>query len=144
MEKRSVDKALLARVASARFAVSVARRLLNHMKSRFSETLEKRIRAHYSGYTFEAYARVDVPTFDDPIIQRQLDEVAGGRTSVAWESLQMLTDLVANIIQLASQVSVLLAVLKEQRDGVGIALLSLLPAIMRYMRFQKFFMRGGT
>ena len=112
-------------------------------RRRAAETLENRIRAHYSGHTFEAYARLDVPTFNDPVIQRQLDNVAGGRTSVAWESLQMLMELMSTIVLLVSEISVLFAVLREQKDGVGIAVVSCLPALMRYVRYQKYCDFGG-
>ena len=143
VEERIVDKVLLTRVAGSRIAVAVVKRLLRYARSRSGEVLGKRIRTHYSGHTFEAYARLDVPTFDNPIIQRQLDEIAGGRTSVAWESLKMLMDLASNVVLLASQMSVLGAVLREQRDGVSIALLSVFPELLRYMRIQKFLNIGG-
>lgn len=143
VEERTVDKSSLIYIAGARLGVSIVRRLLLYGRRRGGETLERRIRAHYSGYTFEAYARLDVPTFSDPIIQRQLDNVTGGRSSVAWESLQMLTELISTLVQLVSQISVLFAVLREHNDGLGIAMVSCLPALMHYARYKKFLDFGG-
>ncbi|KAI5120220.1 hypothetical protein M0805_000035 [Coniferiporia weirii] len=142
VETRSVDKTVLIRVAAARISVAIVKRILSHTKSRTMMLLDQRIKAHYAGYIFEAYARLDVPTFEDPTVQRQLDDVSGGRTSVAWDTVQMLTNTLSTLLLLVSQVSVLLKVLQDQRDGTIIALLSFLSPLLQWIRFQKYGSRG--
>ncbi|KAH8120695.1 P-loop containing nucleoside triphosphate hydrolase protein [Phellopilus nigrolimitatus] len=142
VETRTVDKTLLTRVAAARMAVAIMKRLLQHIKSRIMTVLDQRIRAHYAGHIFEAYARLDVPTFEDPFVRRQLESTAGGRTSVAWDTVQMLANTFSTILLLVSQVSVLLKVLQDQRDGTIIALLSFISPLLQWMRLQQYGSRG--
>ncbi|THH11373.1 hypothetical protein EW145_g713 [Phellinidium pouzarii] len=104
VETRTVDKVLLTRVAAARVAVAIAKRLMGHIKSRTMTLLDQRIKAHYAGHIFEAYARLDVPTSEDPMVQRQLDDASGGRTSVAWDTVQMLANTFSTLLMLVSQV----------------------------------------
>ncbi|EJD04434.1 P-loop containing nucleoside triphosphate hydrolase protein [Fomitiporia mediterranea MF3/22] len=143
VQTRSVDKAVLIRVAVGRMAVAVVKRLINHVKSRTMLILDQRIKAHYGGHIFEAYARLDLPTFEDPIVRRQLEGAAGGRTSVAWDTVQMLANTVSHVIQLVSQVSVLLNVLRGHQDGTLIALLSFISPLLQWMRFQQYIFRGA-
>lgn len=139
-----MDKAVLTRVAIGRIAVAIVKRLMNHMKSRTMTILDRRIKAHYAGHIFEAYARLDLPTFEDPVVRRQLEAATGGHTSVVWDTVQMLANTLSHFVQLVSQVSVLLSVLRGQRDGTMIALLSLISPLLQWMRFQKFASHGGN
>ena len=83
VETRTVDKGVLTRVADGRMTVAIIMRLINHVKSRTMTLLDQRIKAHYSGHIFEAYARLDLHTFEDRIVRHQLDAAAGVRPSVA-------------------------------------------------------------
>ena len=105
--------------------------------------LDQRIKAHYSSHIFEAYARLDLPTFEDPMVQRQLEAAAGGRTSVAWDTVQMLSNTFSHLIRLVSEVTVLINVLRDQRDGTLIALLSFIPPCLQWLRIQQYAPRGG-
>ncbi|KAL5535096.1 hypothetical protein ACEPAF_3189 [Sanghuangporus sanghuang] len=142
VETRTVDTTVLTRVAVGRMTVAIVKRLLNHVKSRTMTLLDQRIKAHYSGHIFEAYARLDLPTFEDPIVRRQLEAAEGGRSSVAWDTVQMLANTFSHVIQLVSQVSVLLSVLRGQRDGTLIAVLSFISPVFQWMRFQQFVSHG--
>ena len=143
VETRTVDKAVLTRVAVGRIIIAVEKRLVNYVKSRTMVILDRRIKAHYAGHIFEAYARLDLPTFEDPLVRRQLEAATGGHTSVAWDTVQMLANTLSHFVQLVSQVSVLLSVLRGQRDGTMIALLSFISPLLQWMRFQKFASHGS-
>lgn len=143
VETRTVDRQLLMRVATARITIAFVRRIVNHVKSRCSMLLDQRIKAHYSGHIFEAYARLDVPTFDDPMVQRQLETAAGGRSTVAWNTVQVITNSVSTVISLVSQLSVLYGVLEGQRDGRMIALVSFISPMLSWMRINEFGFKGG-
>ena len=143
VETRTVDKELLMRVATARIAIAIVKRIVNHVKSRSSTVLDQRIKAHYAGHIFEAYARLDLPTFEDPLVQRQLETAAGGRTTVAWNTVQVIANTISTVILLVSQLSVLYGVLKGQRDGKLIALVSFVSPVLQWLRFNEFNFRGG-
>ncbi|KAG6371508.1 hypothetical protein JVT61DRAFT_9212 [Boletus reticuloceps] len=54
-------------------------------------------------------ARLDVPTFEDPAIRRQLQAAwsASQGSSIAWDTIRMTSDILTTVIQLFSQVSFL-------------------------------------
>ncbi|KAJ8095279.1 hypothetical protein PM082_010502 [Marasmius tenuissimus] len=71
-------------------------------------------------------ARLDLPTFEDSSIQRQLEEVftPDSRNSVVWNVVSLAIRLSTTTLRVASQLSVLVAVLRNQRDGPLLAVLS--------------------
>lgn len=131
------------RVATARIAIAVARRIVNHVKSRSSTILDQRIKLYYASHIFEAYSRLDLPTFEDPLVQRQLETAAGGRTTVAWNTVQVIANIASSVILLISQLSVLYGLLKDQRDGLMIAVVSFISPVLQWIRWQEFSLRGG-
>ncbi|KAL0949113.1 hypothetical protein HGRIS_009200 [Hohenbuehelia grisea] len=134
VEHRSVDQSILFKIAAGRFTCSCLKRIFVHIKRRLSVPLNQRIKQHYSAHIFSAMARLDVPTFDDPLIQRQLEAAlpANSRSSIAWDTMQMTSRLVSTVVQLLSQLGVLVGVLREQQDGVLLALLSFVPALLHW------------
>lgn len=144
VETRAVDKELLIRVAAGRVFCAVIRRLTDHFRSRVTVPLNQRIKGYYAGHIVEAYARLDVPTFDDPMVQRQLEAAWSGKSSsVAWSTVQIVVSTFSTVIQLISQVSVLIGVLHGQRDGTMIAVLSFASPVLQWFRTQKIWSRGG-
>ncbi|KAG6373075.1 hypothetical protein JVT61DRAFT_6673 [Boletus reticuloceps] len=77
-------------------------------------------------------ARLDVPTFEDPAIRRQLQAAwsASQGSSIAWDTIRMTSDILTTVIQLFSQVSV--SVVSHQRDVQG-------GRIVRLPRFFDYF-----
>jgi hypothetical protein len=139
---REVDTDLLLRVAAGHAICALMKRFLSLLKGRISEPLNKRIRAFFGVYIFEAYARLDAPTYDDPVVQQQLDAArygysGNGRSSVAWDAVQMLVNTATTFLSLVAQVGVLLNVLKGQRDGTLLAVLSFLPPMMQWLHMQQ-------
>lgn len=125
VENRSVDRHLLIQVAASRLLCAAINRLLLHAQSRLYTPLNERIRQHYAVQTFRARARLDVPTYADSAIQRQLDNSStSSRTSIAWNNVLTTLHLMSTGIELVSQFSVLLNMLRDQRDGPLLATLS--------------------
>jgi len=79
-------------------------------------------------------ARLDVPTFDDSAVKRQLESAQSTPwgSSVAWTTVQMVTSIVMTGIRLVSQLSILFTVLREQQDGPLLAMLSFAQAIFNW------------
>ena len=107
-----------------RVACSIARRLLSHALASLRGPLARRLRAQYSLHLFRARARLDLPTFEDPLVQRQLEEASSTSGSIAYDTLVMGAGIVSTLVQVVSQVGVLAQVLGGQRDGWLLAGLS--------------------
>ncbi|KXN84813.1 Putative multidrug export ATP-binding/permease protein YgaD [Leucoagaricus sp. SymC.cos] len=100
---------------------------------------------YYSVHMFHAMARLDLPTFDDPKVQRQLESSfpTSSRSSIAWDTVTMILHIMTTAIQLVSQLSVLVRVLNNQRDGPLLALLSFAEALFQRSAIREpFFHRG--
>ncbi|EJF56118.1 P-loop containing nucleoside triphosphate hydrolase protein [Dichomitus squalens LYAD-421 SS1] len=124
IDTRTVDASLLFHICVGRVACSIARRLLNHALPSLRGPLARRLRARYSIHLFHARARLDLPTFEDPLVQRQLEEASSTSGSIAYDTLVMGTGIVSTLLQVVSQVGVLAQVLGGQRDGWLLAMLS--------------------
>lgn len=120
-------------------------RLLNYAKSQVTFPLKARLKQHYSAHLFAARARLDVPTFEDPAVQRQLDTASHvNGESVAWGTFKMLSGLMTTAIKVVSQISVLARVLRDQPDGLLLAIVSFAPEVLQWMQWQKVHIHGGT
>ncbi|KAJ7743846.1 P-loop containing nucleoside triphosphate hydrolase protein [Mycena metata] len=125
VEHRTVDRDLLFQVALSRLICSAATRLLQHAQSQLYRPLNQRIRQHFTVQSFHARARLDVPTYADAAVQRQLENsTSSSRSSIAWNNVLTILHLISTGVELVSQVSVLLAMLRDQRDGPLLAILS--------------------
>jgi len=147
VEHRTVDKSLLFQVASGRFLCSLAARILRYTKQRLAVPLNARIKQYYSVHMFHAMARLDLPTFDDPKVQRQLESSfpQSSRSSIAWDTVTMISHIMTTVVQLVSQLSVLIRVLNDQQDGPLLALLSFAEALFQRSAIREpFFHRGGV
>ncbi|KAH7911825.1 P-loop containing nucleoside triphosphate hydrolase protein [Hygrophoropsis aurantiaca] len=146
VEKRSVDKHVLLNVAGGRVACSIATRLLQYFRSRLGIPLNIRIKQFYSTHIFHSMARLDVPTFEDPAVQRQLEAAwsTSWQTSVAWETVQITFTVVTTAIRLISQLSVLFSVLRDQRDGPLLAALSFSQSLFQWYSSRKSFFKSSV
>ncbi|KAN0101039.1 P-loop containing nucleoside triphosphate hydrolase protein [Tylopilus felleus] len=135
VEKRTVDKNVLLNVAVGRVACAIVERLLQYSKYRVSYQLNIAIKEYYSHHIFHAMARLDLPTFEDPAIQRQLESAwsTSWRSSVAWDTIRVVSSILATVIRLLSQVSVLISVLRHQQDGPLLALLSFSQSLFHWL-----------
>ncbi|TFK85037.1 P-loop containing nucleoside triphosphate hydrolase protein [Polyporus arcularius HHB13444] len=123
IETRQVDADKLFRICAGRVGCSITRRLLNHALAEIKGPLSRRLKAQYSLHIFRARARLDLPTYEDPLVQRQLDEASSTSGSIAYDSVMMAGQIVATLLQVVTQVSVVAQVLGGQRDGLLLAIL---------------------
>lgn len=83
--------------------------------------LNLKIKKHYSIHIFDSMARLDVSTFDDPLVQTRLDTATPSSRSshsLAWDTITVVIAIMTAIVRLASQLSVLMKVVGGQRDGI--------------------------
>jgi len=121
MERRAVDKELLLYASIGRLGCAFAGHALRYFKSSVEFPLNLKIKKHYSIHIFESMVRLDVPTFDDPLVQTRLDTAtttSRSSHSLAWDTITVIIGLLTAIIRLASQLSVLMKVVGGQRDGI--------------------------
>jgi hypothetical protein len=100
-----------------------------HVHSGIQRKLNGRIKRHYSVHTFHALARLDVPTFEDPLVSQQIDAVlpdAGGRRTIPWTAISAVFSVGSTVVHMLSQSFVLVGVLRKQQDGMLLAGLSAL------------------
>ena len=121
MEHRTVDKELLLYASVGRLGCAFAGHTLRYFKSSVEFPLNLNIKKHYSIHIFESMARLDVPTFDDPLVQARLDTATTSSRSthsLAWDTITVVVTIFTAVVRLASQLSVLMKVLDGQRDGI--------------------------
>ncbi|KAI0042884.1 P-loop containing nucleoside triphosphate hydrolase protein [Auriscalpium vulgare] len=123
VDERTVDRQFLFKIAGGRVACALARRCLSHFMSKLFAALNGRIRLHFSTHIFHIMARLDVPTFEDPVVSQQLSSSVStsSRSNVAWEAISSLFNIGSAGLRLLAQSLVLVAVLREQRDGFFLA-----------------------
>lgn len=91
-------------------------------------------------------SRLDVPTFDDPAIQRQLHQaVPTDRTHavIAFRAVTTTLRVFATVIQVLAQLSVLINLLKGQPDGIFLAFLSFAHGFVQWIKTNKSFINAS-
>lgn len=70
-------------------------------------------------------ARLDVPTWDDPMVASHIDVVLPrGSTTIAWAAITAVVQTGSTFLRLFSQTAVLMGVLRDQEDGYLLSVLS--------------------
>jgi hypothetical protein len=120
-----VDTHLLIQIASGRVLCAAAEHFLLYASRKVSTALNGRIRRFYTTHIFYSMARLDVPTWDDPVVSAQIEAVLPkGSNTVAWAAITSLVQTGSTILRLFAQSAVLMGVLRDQRDGYLLSLLS--------------------
>ena len=106
-------------------ACSCANRVLRYANTRITSPLNMRIKQYYSAHIFHAMARLDVPTFADDLIQRQIEQSlpTNSHSNIVWDTVQRISNVITTILQLVSQFSVLMNSLRGQDDATLLATL---------------------
>ena len=133
-------------MAFGAFASSLAGRILHHAKNRLFYPLRQCIKQYYSVHIFHAMSRLDVPTFDDPAIQRQLHQAVPtdhAHATIAFRAVTTTLRVFATVIQLLSQLSVLIDLLKGQPDGILLAFLSFAHGFVQWIKTNKPFISAS-
>jgi hypothetical protein len=125
VDKRTVDTTHLIRIAGGRVLCAASDKILESASWKVATALNGRIRRFYSAHIFHSVARLDVPTWDDPVVYAQIDTVIPkDSNTIAWAAIACLMQTASTLVTLFSQTAVLIGVLREQRDGLLLALLS--------------------
>jgi hypothetical protein len=133
VDKRTVDTHLLIHIAGGRALCAVAEHILDDALWKVSTALNGRIRRFYSTRVFRSLARLDTPTWDDPVVAAQIDAVIPKDSkTVAWAAITAVVQTGSTVLRLFSQTFVLMGVLRGQRDGMLLCLLSFAGEAVTY------------
>lgn len=91
-------------------------------------------------------SRLDLPTFDDPAVQRQLNQAVPtdhAHANVAFRSVTTILRVFTTAIQLLSQLSVLINLLKDQPDGILLAFFSFAHGFIQWTKTNKPFINAS-
>ena len=104
---------------------AAAEQILESVSQKIMTSLNWRIRQIYAVHIFHSAARLDVPTWDDPVVAAQIGGVVlNGPNTVVGSSIMGLVQTVSTLVRLFAQTAILVSVLHEQRDGFLLSLLS--------------------
>lgn len=130
IERHTVDSTVLTHAAIGHLACKFASRLLRYAQPFVVLPMDMSMKQFYAGNIFHSTARLDLPTMEDPAVQKQLFSVMPNWChSVAWEIIEVSMRIVMTFISVPSQLLVLFTVLHEQQDG----LLLIILGCLRYM-----------
>lgn len=124
IERHTMDSTVLIHAAVGHLTCKVASRLLKYAQHLVVLPMDMSVEQFYAGHIFHSTARLDLPTMEDPAVQKQLHSVKPNWShSVAWETIEVSTHIVMTLISMLSQLLVLFTVLQEQQDGLLLIIL---------------------
>ncbi|OCH85359.1 P-loop containing nucleoside triphosphate hydrolase protein [Obba rivulosa] len=132
VDTRAVDKSLLLRIVAGTMCCSVSQSLLSFWSHKINVPLEQRLNQHFDQHLFRARARLDLPTYEDPVIQHQLAGVtpSNGR-SIAVTTVYITTGVMQACLYVIGQFAVMFHVFREQPDALLLALFMLAALLMQ-------------
>ena len=108
-------------------------------------TLNGRIKRFYSAHIFHSMARLDVPTWDDPVVSAQIASVIPkGPHTIPWAAILCIVQTGSILVRLFSQTAVLMGALRDQRDGVLLSLLSFASDAFTFFNISSGLDMGGS
>ena len=120
-------------IAGGRALCAALEHILDGALWKVSTSLSGRIRRFYSTHIFRSLARLDTPTWDDPVVAAQIDAVMpNDHKTVAWAAITAVVQTGSTFLRLFSQTAVLVGVLRGQKDGFLLSMLSFAGEAVTY------------
>ena len=122
MDERRLDEKLLVFASVGRFCCAIARALLEHWEQQIQAPLDLLMREHFDKNVFSVRADLDVPTYNDKVVQGKLEAASRGsfgRYGIACKSLSAALGLFSSTTRLITQLAVLVKVVSIQPDGIS-------------------------
>lgn len=127
MERRTVDTSVLAEVAVAHLACTITMRLLKYARRCIIFPMDTSIRRVDAERKFHSLLYLDVPTYN-----ALTQIISSSRLGIQSEIVEISTHIAMTVVRLLSQLLVLMTVLREQQDGLLLAILSLSQPIFNW------------
>ena len=130
MDERRVDEQLLIFASVGRLCCVIARSFLEYAEQTLQVPLDQLMGEHFERNVFSVRADLDVPTFQDKVVQGKLEAtlrgpliVPYGRYGFQWESLSISIGLLSAVTRLIAQLGVLVKVVGIQQGGISFAII---------------------
>ena len=135
MDERRVDEKLLIFASIGRLCCAVAQALLGYWEQKLQAPLNLLMREHFDKSVFCVRADLDVPTYDDKVVQGKLEATSRGSLGrgVAWESLSVILGLFSSVARLVTELGVLASVVGSQQDGISFATVHLGQELSKFL-----------
>ena len=136
MEERRVDEDLLIFASVGRLCCAVARAFLDNWDQNLQLPLDQLMREHFEKNVVSVSADLDLPTFQDKVVQSKLESTGGvhyGRYGIAWEALSSIIGLLSATLRLVAELCVLATIVGGQRDGVTFATMHIFQELFRFL-----------
>ncbi|KAF8350299.1 P-loop containing nucleoside triphosphate hydrolase protein [Amanita rubescens] len=131
LNERRTSKHQLIHIALGNLLCSVSINLLRSILLHVQTTLDGSIGQFYTVHYFHALARLDLPTFEDVAVQRQIQKVLPRNScSIVWQTIMTISTAVFKSLTLISQFIILIRVLGKQRNGLLLAILCFIYSMM--------------
>lgn len=143
IDSRTVDTGVLFRVLLARIMCTMLTRFAHLAQSWASVRISSKMRTHYSEHILQAHLRLDLPTFNDAAVRGQLASVVSSRSNAAWTAIRNIISIFSTFLQLISQISILIGILKDQQDGILLAVVSFADPVWSWIRRESTWRGGG-
>ncbi|KAG2050161.1 P-loop containing nucleoside triphosphate hydrolase protein [Suillus hirtellus] len=127
MERRTVDTSVLADVAVAQLACTITMRLLKYARRCIIFPMDTSIRRVDAERKIHSLLYLDVPTYN-----ALTQIIPSSRLGIQCEIVEISTNIAMTVVRLLSQLLVLMTVLREQQDGLLLAILSLSQPIFNW------------
>ncbi|KAI0319022.1 P-loop containing nucleoside triphosphate hydrolase protein [Amylostereum chailletii] len=132
---RVVDEQWLIQIACGRIVAYLVQGMAEQVKNTLHIALRYRISRHYAVHILRASARIDVPTFNDPLMSSQRAFLSGGGDSeyMLTTAVPQVLNLFSMGLRLSSEIVVLVDAVWKKVDGpllVGVSIIQyILPAL---------------
>lgn len=147
MDERRVDEKLLISAFIGRLCCALAKALLRFWEQKLQVPLDLLMREHFDKTVFNIRTDLDVPTYDDKIVQGRLEATSRdsyGSRGVAWESLSVVLGLFSSFTRLVTELCVLAKVVGSQQDGISFAVVHLSQELSKFLLAPDWTLSGTT
>ena len=136
IDERRVDDELLIFTSMGRLCCIIAKALLGYWEQKLQVPLDLLMREHFDKNEFGVRADLDVPTYDDKVVQGRLEATSRGShgsRGIAWESLSVILGLFSSVARLVTELCVLAKVVGSQQDGISFAVVHLCQELSKFL-----------
>ncbi|EJD55676.1 P-loop containing nucleoside triphosphate hydrolase protein [Auricularia subglabra TFB-10046 SS5] len=129
---QSMDLRLVAMVIASKMAARVLSLCMYRNSYASQQELKRRVQNHFIVHLVKVRARLDVPTFTDGAISRQLETATGnsyGEASQGWGALSNLWDIVMTLLSLSCSLVVVVSLVWQHERILPLALTAFMQPV---------------
>ncbi|KZW02375.1 P-loop containing nucleoside triphosphate hydrolase protein [Exidia glandulosa HHB12029] len=135
IDTRSVDERWLVYIVLGRWLCALTQQLANVLSQRSSVPIQKRLRMQFTRHILKAHLRIDVPTYNDTAITRQLESSFGrGNAEQAWGIISTIVRVVMSLVNFVTSLGVLSLLLWSHQESLPLAVVSIAGPLVSYWR----------